>query len=67
MTDGQICEIEPRVGAETWVIVDAKMGDTFGPEQVSGGTPHKTADCQPQKSNSGTIPTSVPTERCTAP
>jgi len=30
------CENGPRVTAETWAMVDAKLGETWSPEQVSG-------------------------------
>jgi IS30 family transposase len=30
------CENGPRVAAETWALVDVKLGETWSPEQVSG-------------------------------
>jgi IS30 family transposase len=30
------CENGPRVTADTWAMVDAKLGETWSPEQVSG-------------------------------
>ena len=30
------CENDPRVTAETWAMVDVKLGETWSPEQVSG-------------------------------
>jgi IS30 family transposase len=30
------CENGPRVAAETWAMVDVKLGETWSPEQISG-------------------------------
>jgi transposase, IS30 family len=30
------CENSPRIAAETWAVVEAKLADTWSPEQISG-------------------------------
>ena len=32
----QSCQNGPRVADKTWVVVDAKLGETWSPEQISG-------------------------------
>ncbi|WP_294258126.1 IS30 family transposase [Propionivibrio sp.] len=42
------CENGPRVAVETWAVVEAKLADTWSPEQISG---HLKANKQPTVSH----------------
>ena len=35
-TRRRACENGPRVAAETWTVVEAKVAETWSPEQISG-------------------------------
>ena len=42
------CENSPRIAAETWVVVEVKLAETWSPEQISG---HLKANGQPTVSH----------------